>query len=79
MDPQSVVTPEEVRSALRELYKQDRETNLEKAMLHAFADELKPVNKRGKWNPSSIAVLMTSLLLVTVAIFLYFTFARPSI
>jgi hypothetical protein len=78
MDPQSVVTPEEVRSALRELYKQDRETNLEKAMLHAFADELKPVNKRGKWNPSSIAVLMTSLILVTVAIFLYFTFARPS-
>lgn len=67
------ITPEEARAALRTLYRYDRETNLEKAFLHALADELKPINKRGGWNPSSLGVLLAVLICAIIVVFLYFT------
>jgi hypothetical protein len=79
MLPHNVVTPEEVRSAFRKLYKEDREANLETALRHALADELKPLNKNGKWNPSSLLVLLACLFLAIAGIFLYFTFTKVSI
>jgi hypothetical protein len=77
MQQYRLVTPEEVRSAFRQLARQDREANLEKALREAFADELKPVNQNGRWNPSSLLVLLVCLVLAVAGVFFYFTFARP--
>ena len=73
-----LVTPEQVRSAFRQLTKHDHEANLEIALREAFADELKPVNQKGRWNPSSLLVLVLFLFLAVAGVFLYFTYTRPA-
>ena len=79
MEQNRLVTPEEVRSAFRQLTKHDREANLKKALREAFADELKPVNQNGRWKPSSLLVLLVCLVLAVAGVFFYFTFARPPV
>lgn len=72
MNASGNITPEETREALRVLYRRDPETNLQKAFLRALSDDLKPVNKRGGWNPSSLLVLLSVLALAAAAVFFYF-------
>ena len=76
MDLSGNITPEETREALRVLYYNDNETNLQKAFLGALSDDLKPVNKRGGWNPSSLLVLLFVLVLAFAGVFFYFTMGR---
>jgi hypothetical protein len=76
MDPSGNITPQETRNALRTLYRADRETNLQKAFLHALSDDLKPFNKRGGWNPSSLLVQVVILGLAVAGISFYFTIGR---
>jgi len=52
MDAAGYVTLEEVRLTLRKLHSEDIETNPEKALRQAFADDLKPIDERGRWKPS---------------------------
>jgi hypothetical protein len=73
MDSQGRVTPEETRIAMRQLYRQDREANLQKALLHALRDDLKPLNAKGRWKANSLLVLGAFLVLGVVAVFLYFS------
>jgi hypothetical protein len=73
MDSQGRVTPEETRIAMQQLYRQDREANLQKALLHALRDDLKPVNAKGRWKANSLLVLGAFLFLTIVAVFLYFS------
>ena len=47
MDAAGYVTPEEVRLALQKVHSEDIETNPEKALRHALADDLKPVDAAG--------------------------------
>jgi hypothetical protein len=70
------ITPEETREALRVLYCNDNETNLQKAFLGALSDDLKPVNKRGGWKPSSLLVLLAVFALALAGVFFYFTMGR---
>ena len=58
MDTAGYVTPEKVHLALRKLHSEDIETNPEKALRHAFADDLKPVDARGRWKRSSLVILV---------------------
>ena len=51
MDTQGYISPEEVRQALRQIYRSDAETNLQSSLLESFSDELKPINEKGHWNP----------------------------
>jgi hypothetical protein len=76
VDPTGNITPQESRNALRALYRGDREINLQKAFLHALSDDLKPFNKRGGWNPSSLLVLIFVLGLAVAGVFFYFSLGR---
>ena len=57
MDASGYITPEEVRLALRKVHSEDTETNPEMALRQALADDLKPVDARGRWKPSSLLIL----------------------
>jgi hypothetical protein len=73
MDSQGRVTPEQTRVAMQQLYRQDREANLQKALLHALRDDLKPLNAKGRWKANSLLVLGAFLFLAIVGVFLYFS------
>jgi hypothetical protein len=79
VDASGNITPEETREALRVLYCGDPETNLQKAFLCALSDDLKPVNKRGGWNPGSLLVLLSVLALAAAGVFFYFSMGRAHV
>ena len=73
MDTQGHVSPEEMRSALRSLYREDPETNLQKALLCHLADDLKPVDEKGRWKPSPLLLLIALVAFALLGVFFYFT------
>lgn len=73
MDAAGYITPEEVRQALRKLHSEDIETNPEKALRAALADDLRPVDARGRWKPSSLVILVGFIACALLVIFLYFS------
>lgn len=78
MDAQGHVMPEEIRLALLSIYRGDSESNLQQALLRLLADELKPVDEKGRWKPSPLLILVALLVCALIGIFLYFTLgARP--
>ena len=76
MDAAGYITPEEVRLALRKVHSEDTETNPEKALRSALADDLKPVDARGRWKPSSLVILAGFIVLSLLGVFLYFSLGR---
>jgi len=76
MDAAGYITPEEVRLALQEIHFEDVETNPEKTLRTALADDLRPVDARGRWKPSSLLVLAGSLICALLGVFLYFSLGR---
>ena len=76
MDAAGYVTPEEVRLALRKLRSDDVETNPEKALRSALADDLKPVDARGRWKPNSLVILAGVFVLALLGVFLYFSLGQ---
>ncbi len=73
MDALSYISAEEVRQALRQIYRSDAESNLQNALLESLSDELRPVNEKGRWKPSPLLVLTVVLLCALVGIFIYFS------
>ena len=73
MDAQGHVSAVEVRIALRLLYRDDPESDLHKAFLRSLEDELKPVDDKGRWKPSSFVILIVSLFCALIGVFFYFT------
>lgn len=73
MDAQGHVSAEEVRVALRLLYRGDPESNLQKALLRSLADDLKPIDDKGRWKPSPLIILVSVLVGALIGVFLYFT------
>ena len=76
MDAAGYIPPEEVRLALRKLHSEDTETNPEKALRSALANDLKPVDARGHWKPSSLVILAGFIVLALLGVFLYFSLGR---
>ena len=76
MDAAGYVTPEEVRLALQKVHSEGIETNPEKALRHALADDLKPVDARGRWKPSSLLILAGVIVFALLGVFLYFSLGR---
>jgi hypothetical protein len=74
MDTQGYASAAEVRSALQSVYEEDPESNLQKALLRTLADELQPIDGKGRWKPSPLLVLLSLLISVLVGVFFYFTF-----
>jgi len=77
MDAQSYITAEQVRRALETVYRDDPESNLQKALLRSLADDLKPLNEKGRWKPSPLLILVSLLVCALTGAFLYFTFGVP--
>ena len=73
MNAQGYVSPEEVRQALRQIYRNDSETNLQNALAKSLADGLKPVDEKSRWKPSPLLLLAFSLLCAITGVFLYFS------
>ena len=73
MEATGYITPEEVRLALRRLHSEDTETNPELALRSALADDLKPVDARGRWKPSSLVILAGVFVLALLGVLLYFS------
>jgi hypothetical protein len=73
MDAQGHVTSEEIRKALLAMYCGDTESNLQQALLRFLADELKPVDEKGRWKPSPLLILIAVLASALGGVFFYFT------
>jgi hypothetical protein len=73
MDAQGYISLEEVRQALRQIYRNDSETNLQNALAQSLSDGLKPVDEKGRWKPSPLLLLAFFLLFALAGVFLYFS------
>jgi len=73
MDALGYISAEEVRQALRQIYRSDAESNLQNALLESLSDELGPVDEKGRWKPSPLLVLTVVLLCALAGIFIYFS------
>ena len=73
MDAQGYISAEEVRQALKQLYRGDAESNLQNALVASLSDELRPVDEKGRWKPSPLLVLTVVLLCALVGVFIYFS------
>ena len=72
------ISPEEVRQALRTIYRSDAEENAQTALLQSLSDSLKPVDEKGRWKARPLLVLLVSLLCALIGVFPYFSIgARP--
>ena len=73
MDAQGYISSEEVRQALRQIYRGDAESNLQNALRESLSDELRPVDEKGHWKPSPLLVLTVVLLCALACVFIYFS------
>ena len=73
MDTRGYISLEEVRQALRLIYRSDAETNLQRSLLESFSDELKPIDEKGRWRPSPFLILTMVLLCALLGVFVYFS------
>jgi len=73
MDTQGNISPDEVRQALKQIYRSDAETNLQSSLLVFFSDELRPIDEKGRWKPSLLLILTLALLCALLGVFVYFS------
>jgi hypothetical protein len=73
MDARGYISPDEVRRALRQIYLNDAETNLQSSLLESLSDELKPINEKGRRKPSLLLILTLAVLCALLGIFVYFS------
>ena len=73
MDTQGYISLEEVRQALRQIYRSDAEINLQSSVLESLSDELKPIDEKGRWRPNPLLILTFVLLCALLGIFVYFS------
>lgn len=73
MDTLGHVTSEEIRKALLAMYRGDTESNPQQALLRLLADDLKPIDEKGRWKPSPLLILVVMLACALIGVFSYFT------
>jgi len=73
MAPREYVTADRVRAALKLVYRQDPEANLHTALMRALANDLRPVDDKGRWKPSPLLILVVLLAAALGGVFLLFT------
>jgi hypothetical protein len=73
MDVQGYISPEEVRHALRQIYRTDAETNLRSSLLESLSDAFTPIDEKGRLKPSPLLLLAFLLLCTLLGIFVYFS------
>jgi hypothetical protein len=78
MNVNDYISAEEVRRALRCIYRSDSESNLTKALLKSLSNDLRPIDEKGRWRPSPLLVLLFFLLCALAGVFLYFSIGARS-
>lgn len=73
MDTHGYISVEDAREALRQVYRNDSESNLQTALLESFCDELKPIDAGGRRRPNPTLVLSFLLLCALAGVFIYFS------
>ena len=73
MDAQGYISVEEVRQALRQIYRSDAESNLQNALRESLSDELRPIDEKGRWKPSPLLILTVVLICALAGVFIYFS------
>lgn len=72
------ISSQQARRALQSLYRNDAESNIEKALLESLSDGIRPVDEKGRWKPSPILLLIVALVFALAGVFLYFSLGgRP--
>lgn len=59
---------------LRRIYRADGEINLEEVLRRVSSDPLKPVSEHGKLRPRTPLVILSVVVLLLIASFVYFSF-----
>ena len=73
MDTQGNISSQEVRQALKQIYRSDAETNLQSSLLVFFSDELRPIDGMGRWKPNPLLILTLVLPCALLGVFVYFS------
>lgn len=73
MRTRGYVTVTQMHEALRIAYREDPESNLQKALATAFADDLRPIDEKGRWKPSPLLILVGGIVLTVIIVFVYFS------
>jgi hypothetical protein len=73
MESPSYISPDEVRQALRRIYRSDAEINPQSSLLEFLSDELNPIDEKGRWRPSPLLILTMVLLCALLGVFVYFS------
>jgi hypothetical protein len=73
METREYVTADHVRQALKIVYRADAEINLGIALSRALADDLKPVDERGRLRPNMLWVLVAAVWCSFIGIFVFFS------
>jgi hypothetical protein len=73
MSAQNSISVEQIRWALRRLYHNDPESNLQATVLRMLSDPLRPVDERGQRKLNPLLVLLSGLLCALMGVFLYFS------
>ena len=73
MDTHGYISAKEVREALKQIYRSDVETDLENSLLESLADELRPIDEKGRWRPSPLLILTLVLVCALLGVFVYFS------
>jgi hypothetical protein len=64
---------EQVRWALRRLYRNDLESNLQAALVRILSDPLRPVDDKGRRKLSPLLIFLFLLVCALMGVFLYFS------
>lgn len=67
------ISLQQARGALQSLYRNDAESNIEKAVVESLSDGVRPVDEKGRWKPSPILLLIAVLAFALAGVFLYFS------
>jgi hypothetical protein len=68
-----LITPDEARQMLRQIYSADGEINLRDALRRNASDPIRPFTEKGRLRPGTLLVISGAMLFLLIAIFLYFS------
>jgi hypothetical protein len=68
-----LITPDDARQMLRQIYSADGEINLRDVLRRNASDPIRPFTEKGRLRPGPLLVISGAMLFLLVAIFLYFS------
>ena len=73
MPAQNSISVEQMRGALRRLYRNDPESNLLATIARVLSDPLRPVDEKGGWKQNPLLTVLFLLACALMGVFFYFS------